>query len=93
LADAEGVSLNSLLSDILQSGATALEAGLPFGAVTSHKAISNEIHSEMAAMRIALDQIAVQATRESPQLRPSELDDPVRFMNFPVLDFNKVVCP
>ncbi len=28
----EGVSLNSLLNDILQSGATALEAGLPFGA-------------------------------------------------------------
>lgn len=31
LKDAEGVSLNSLITDVLQSGATALEAGLTFG--------------------------------------------------------------
>lgn len=31
LAQAEGVSLNSILNDILQSGATALEAGLILG--------------------------------------------------------------
>jgi predicted HicB family RNase H-like nuclease len=35
LADAEGVSLNSMLSDILQSGATALESGHRFGAVNA----------------------------------------------------------
>ena len=33
LSHAEGISLNSLLSDMLQSGATALESGFTFGAV------------------------------------------------------------
>jgi predicted HicB family RNase H-like nuclease len=33
LAEQEGVSLNALLNDILQSGATALESGSTFGAV------------------------------------------------------------
>jgi antitoxin HicB len=33
LADEQGVSLNSLVQTILMSGATALEAGLEFGAV------------------------------------------------------------
>ena len=40
LAEEEGVSLNSLIQTVLASGATALEAGLEFGAVIAKKEAS-----------------------------------------------------
>ena len=48
LAESQGVSLNSLMSDILQSAATALEAGIVFGAVPPAKGQPSRLREQVA---------------------------------------------
>ena len=62
LADAEGISLNSLLSDILQSGATALEAGFTFGVVGQQESVARQVVEELLSRRFVIDRMAIDQT-------------------------------
>lgn len=54
LADADGVSLNYFMTDILRSGATALASGCMFGAVRNPSEINREMVASAEEMAIAL---------------------------------------
>jgi len=78
LADAEGVSLNALLSDMLRSGATALEVGFALGGVSPGGQVAGEVLHESAEMRTTLDGFSARRTWSSSWLSTSEWLDPVR---------------
>jgi hypothetical protein len=94
LAETEGVSLNSLLSDILQSGATALESGLTFGAISPHGEVpGKQVAEELAGMRALLDTLSTSQRWSVSSYSSSELLDPIRSSSesFAEFDFIRLI--
>jgi len=90
LAEDEGISLNSLINDMLQSGATALEAGLPFGARNTATASNKDVTNQLSAMRFEMDRMALSFSSQPASMFTNELNDPVRWVQDSSYVFEKV---
>ena len=92
LKDAEGVSLNTLISDMLQAGVTALEAGMLFGAVDDSRGTTAQVLDEILEMRDLLDGLALRESPSASAATTSEWLDPVRMAGFSNFEFKRLVA-